>query len=221
MYSHSPLSVTDCDQSPKKTVVELKREIQDLKEENAKLRELLVEDVPELMKTMKNVIDSADPLKRSSFELPQSSTQSRPGSSSDDSQMPIPKSVPSVSSESVTPSTRESQSSKVEIHPGTGVMIAKLAWAYAINANSATVFVRHLLTAVFPTETLLVSNLRGGKRGRGDARLPLDKNKLEAIYSATLERWPGTKPSSIGVAINGKITELRAKSKNVSVPESP
>ncbi|KAM4568160.1 uncharacterized protein V3H82_012403 [Fundulus diaphanus] len=219
MYSHSPLSVTDCDQSPKKD--ELKREIQDLKEENAKLRELLVEDVPKLMKTMKNVIDLADPLKRSCFELPQSSTQSRPGSSSDDSQMPISKSVPSVSSESVTPSTRESQSSKVEIHPGTGVMIEKLAWAYAINANSATVFVRHLLTAVFPTETLLVSNLRGGKRGRGDARLPLDKNKLEAIYSATLERWPGTKPSSIGVAINGKNTELRAKSKNVSVPESP
>lgn len=45
MYSHSPLSVTDCDQSPKKTVVELKREIQDLKEENAKLRELLVEGI--------------------------------------------------------------------------------------------------------------------------------------------------------------------------------
>ncbi|XP_038144178.1 uncharacterized protein LOC119785398 isoform X3 [Cyprinodon tularosa] len=52
--------------------------------------------------------------------------------------------------------------SVVEIHPGTGVMIEKLAWAYAINANSATVFVRHLLTAVFPTETLLVQLLRSG-----------------------------------------------------------
>ncbi|CAG5971503.1 unnamed protein product, partial [Menidia menidia] len=201
MYSHSPLSVTDCDQSPKKTVVELKREIQDLKEENAKLRELLVEDVPELMKTMKNVIDLAEPLKRSSFELPQSSTQSRPGSSSDDSQMPIPKSVPSVSSESVTPSTIESQSSKVEIHPGTGVMIAKLAWAYAINANSATVFVRHLLTAVFPTETLLIIKLYFNPSAP----------YFFTCLGATLERWPGTKPSSIGVAINGKITELRAK----------
>lgn len=72
---------------------------------------------------------------------------------------------------------------QVEIHPGTRVMVEKVAWAYALNANSATVFVRHLLTAVFPLETLLVSNLRGGKRGRGDARLPLDKNKLDAIYS--------------------------------------
>lgn len=72
---------------------------------------------------------------------------------------------------------------QVEIYPGTGVMVEKLAWAYALNANSATVFVRHLLTAVFPLEILLVNNLRGGKRGGGDARLPLDKNKLDAIYS--------------------------------------
>ncbi|KAG5265322.1 hypothetical protein AALO_G00240980 [Alosa alosa] len=71
-------------------------------------------------------------------------------------------------------------------------MIDKLAWAYALNSNSATVFVRHLLTAVFPLEILLVSNLRGTKRSGGDTRLPLDKNKLDAIYSATLERFPGT-----------------------------
>ena len=76
-----------------------------------------------------------------------------------------------------------SLSKQVEIHPGTGVMVERLAWAYALNANSASVFVRHLLTAVFPVEVLLVSNLRGNKRGRGDARLPLDKNKLDAIYS--------------------------------------
>lgn len=72
---------------------------------------------------------------------------------------------------------------QVEIHPGTGVMVEKLAWAYALNANSATVFVRDLLTAVFPVEIPLVSNLRGGKRDGGDARLPLDKDKLDAIYS--------------------------------------
>ncbi|XP_060929852.1 uncharacterized protein LOC133004011 [Limanda limanda] len=200
-------------------MIELKREIQDLKEEKANLRELLVQDVPELLKTMKNVIDLAEPPKRSSSELttprlpPQSSPQSRPGSSSADSLLSLPRSSPSSStSESVIPS------SKVEIHPWTGVMVEKLAWAYAVNGNSATVFVRHLLTAVFPVEILLVSNLRGGKRGRGDARLPLDKRKLDAIYSATLERWPGTQPSSIGSTINGKITELRAKSKIVTTP---
>ncbi|CAB1445613.1 unnamed protein product, partial [Pleuronectes platessa] len=120
------------DKSLPKTVVELKREIQDLKEEDANLRELLVQDVPELLKTMKNVIDLAEPPKRSSSELttprlpPQSSPQSRPGSSSADSLLSLPRSSPSSStSESVIPS------SKVEIHPGTGVMVEKLAWAYA------------------------------------------------------------------------------------------
>lgn len=63
-------------------------------------------------------------------------------------------------------------------------MIYKLAWAYALNANSATVFVRHLLTAVFPVEVLLLSNLQTrNKQGGGDVHLPQDKNKLGAIYS--------------------------------------
>ncbi|XP_070827111.1 uncharacterized protein [Chaetodon trifascialis] len=226
MYSDSSPSVIHRDKRLPKTVAELKQEIQDLKEENANLRELLVQDVPELLKTMKNVIDVAETAKRSSLKLstpplpPQSSPLSRPGSSSADSLL----SPSSSTSESVIPSTRDSQSSKVEIHPGTGVMIEKLAWAYAVNANSATVFVRHLLTAVFPMEILLVRNLRGGKRGRGDARLPLDKTKLDAIYSkfqpgATLERWPGTQPFSQSSV--PKITELRAKSKSVSVTTPP
>lgn len=128
----------------------------------------------------------------------------------------------------------------------------KLAWTYALNSNTVTVFVRHLLTAVFPLDTLLVSNLRGTKRtGAGD-RLPLDKVKVNAIYSrfsatvlynedvlhyyasadksllsfciflffsfvgATIERFPQTPLSTIGSAINAKITELRAKNKSVT-----
>ncbi|XP_061563943.1 uncharacterized protein LOC133418981 [Cololabis saira] len=210
---------TSDDRSPRKTIFVLKQEIKDLKEENAKLKEMVVQDVPEILRTMKNILDSAVPPKRSRLDLttpplpPQSSY-----SSSANSSPSLPRSTPPSSmSESVTPSLTDSQSSKVEIHPGTGVMVEKLAWTYAFNANSATVFVRHLLTAVFPLEILLLSNLRGGKRGGGDARLPLDKKKLDAIYSATLERWPGTQLSSIGTTINGKITELRTKSRNVAV----
>lgn len=37
---------------------------------------------------------------------------------------------------------------QVEVHVGTGVMVEKLAWAYAVNANSATVFVRLHLSSV-------------------------------------------------------------------------
>lgn len=63
------------------------------------------------------------------------------------------------------------------------MFIDKLAWTYAENSNTATVFVRHLLVAVFPLETLLVSNLRGTNRGGADSRVPLDKLKVDAIYS--------------------------------------
>ncbi|KAF1377158.1 hypothetical protein PFLUV_G00197690 [Perca fluviatilis] len=201
-----------------KTVVELQQEIKDLKAENAKLKEMALQDVPGLLQSLRNIIDSAAPPKRSRVELATpspalaGSMQSRSTSPSATS-LSLPRSTLSSSSASASPTV--SQSSKVEIHPGTGVMVEKLAWAYALNANSATVFVRHLLTAVFPVEVLLVSNLRGNKRGRGEARLPLDKNKLNAIYSAALERWPGTQLSSIGSTINAKITELRSKSKNV------
>ncbi|KAF4115038.1 hypothetical protein G5714_002527 [Onychostoma macrolepis] len=159
-------------------------------------------DVPGLLLSLRNIIDSAAPPKRSRVE-PTKALPALPGSPQSRSSSPcatslsLPRSTLS-SSTSVSPSLTASQSSKVEIHPGTGVMVEKLAWAYAINANSATVFVRNLLTAVFPVEILLVSNLRGNKRGGGEARQPLDKNKLDAIYSATLEKWPGTQLSSIG-----------------------
>ncbi|XP_023809697.1 uncharacterized protein LOC111947331 [Oryzias latipes] len=212
MYCHPQTS----SRNPEKTVSELMQEIKELKEENANLKEMVVQDIPELMKTMKHVIKSVIPTKRSRLEL---NTPPMPPQSFSSSPPSPPGATESSSvSDTVTPSQKDSQSSKVEIYPGTGVLVEKLAWTYALNSHSATGFVRHLVTAVFPPEILLVSNLRGGKRGGGDARLPLDKHKLDAIYSATLERWPGTQIASIGTTINCKITELRAKSKNVAVP---
>ncbi|KAA0722333.1 hypothetical protein E1301_Tti007211 [Triplophysa tibetana] len=168
--------VSDNHNSPIQTVVELKQEIKDLKEENAKLKEIVLQDVPGLLLSLRNIIDSAAPPKRSRVE-PTKALPALPGSPQSRSSSPcatslfLPRSTLS-SSTSVSPSQTASQSSKVEIHPGTGVMVEKLAWAYAINANSATVFVRHLLTAVFPVEILLVINLRGNKRGGGEARQP-------------------------------------------------
>lgn len=45
MYSNSPPSVSHHDKNLTKTVVELKQEIQDLKEENAHLKDLLVQGI--------------------------------------------------------------------------------------------------------------------------------------------------------------------------------
>ncbi len=71
----------------------------------------------------------------------------------------------------------------MEISPGSNVFIDRLAWAVAQNANSASCFVRTLLTAVFPIDVLLVSNLRGTSRDSGPQRQALDKMKVDAIYS--------------------------------------
>ncbi|KAM3606032.1 uncharacterized protein V6R79_009663 [Siganus canaliculatus] len=115
MYCDSSPSVIHRDERLPKTVAELKQEIQALKEENANLRELLVQDVPELLKTMKNVIDLVETAERSSLELstpplpPQSSLLSRPSSSSAESLL----STSSSTSESIIPSTRDSRRSKV------------------------------------------------------------------------------------------------------------
>ncbi len=71
---------------------------------------------------------------------------------------------------------------QVEIYPGSNVHIDSLAWAVAQNVKSASCFARTLLTAVFPLDTLLVSNLRGTSRDGGQLRQGLDKGKVDAIY---------------------------------------
>ncbi|KAL1277331.1 hypothetical protein QQF64_024004 [Cirrhinus molitorella] len=66
---------------------------------------------------------------------------------------------------------------QVEISPGSNVFIDRLAWAVAQIANSASCVVRTLLTAVFPVDVLLVSNLRGTSRDSVPQRQALDKKK--------------------------------------------
>ncbi|KAF4115158.1 hypothetical protein G5714_002647 [Onychostoma macrolepis] len=77
-----------------------------------------------------------------------------------------------------------------------------------------------LLTAVFPIDVLLVSNLRGTSRDSGPQRQALDKMKVDAIYRATLQKWPHVVPSSIGAAINAKLTEIRGKKEERKNPET-
>lgn len=82
----------------------------------------------------------------------------------------------------------------VEIYPGSNIFIVRLAWAVAQNANSASSFVQTFLSAVFPMDVLLVSNLRGKSRDSGDQRQALEKSKVDAIYRATLAKWPNVNP---------------------------
>ncbi|MGH0127790.1 UNVERIFIED_CONTAM: hypothetical protein FKN15_032095 [Acipenser sinensis] len=100
---------------------------------------------------------------------------------------------------------------KVEIYPGTGVFCDKLVWALANNSHTATSFVRTLLVNLFPLDVLLKSNLRGRSKDTTEHRPALDATKIDAIYRATLQKWPNTPQAFIGSAINGKLAELRNK----------
>ncbi|XP_041926093.1 uncharacterized protein LOC121712067 isoform X2 [Alosa sapidissima] len=224
MYGGIPQTSSDEINNLKKSVSALTQKNIDLEKECQKWKDLVLQDVPGLIFGMKKIIcQPASPRTPGSEDCP---SQCLPyftqPTSSPSSTVSTQSSSPSASSQSSKMAidagsgdmdTTSSSPSKVEIFKGSGVMVDKLAWAYAVNANSCTTFVRQLLTAVFPPEVLLVSNLRGTNKGKGEARLPLEKTKVDAIYNATLERWPGTPLSLIGSSINGKITEMRNKVK--------
>ncbi|KAF4114120.1 hypothetical protein G5714_004343 [Onychostoma macrolepis] len=143
------------------------------------------------------------------------------GLESDERNKPLPKKRTPVPPSRYTDSDEtDVENTPVEISPGSNVFIDRLAWAVAQNANSASCFVRTLLTAVFPIDVLLVSNLRGTSRDSGPQRQALDKMKVDAIYRATLQKWPHVVPSSIGAAINAKLTEIRGKKKERKNPET-
>lgn len=61
-----------------------------------------------------------------------------------------------------------------------------LAWAVAHNVNSASQFVRMLLTAVFFMDVLLVINLHSKSRDSGGQHQAPEKNKMDVIYSTCL-----------------------------------
>ncbi|RXM37182.1 hypothetical protein EOD39_3148 [Acipenser ruthenus] len=100
----------------------------------------------------------------------------------------------------------------VEVYKGSNVYSEGMVWKAAIQANSATAMARTLLLGVFDMDTLLRSNLRGGKSKRAnyaDQKEGLDPLKLDAIYSATMKKFPNAKRGQIGVGINSKLSEIR------------
>ncbi|KAG9275102.1 hypothetical protein AMEX_G9578 [Astyanax mexicanus] len=107
---------------------------------------------------------------------------------------------------------------QVEVYPGSGIFCAEHAWLAANMARSPTAMVRALLLGVFDMDTLLNSNLRGGRSRRpsySDQHAPLDPEKLNAIYNATLARFPLARKGQIGTGINSKLSEIRFRSRKV------
>ncbi|KAK5898294.1 hypothetical protein CgunFtcFv8_015725 [Champsocephalus gunnari] len=80
----------------------------------------------------------------------------------------------------------------IEIVKGSGVFCKRDAWKASIHTTSGTAMVRTLLLGTFPLETLLQSNLNGGKPKRGDGEQleALDPGKKAALIEATMKKWP-------------------------------
>ncbi|KAJ8346668.1 hypothetical protein SKAU_G00280690 [Synaphobranchus kaupii] len=180
-------------------MAQLSEENARLKEENCHLKDLLVKEIPGVLSAMKQSVRTYSPTSSSEVSF-QSSSSPRPQPSSHSP-------VPQMSRES----SDEAFSEMVEIYSGTQVFCDKLSWAAAVNASSVSVFVRTLVMSVFPVDVLLKSNLRGQIREGKQSKEPLDNKKIDAIFRATLKKWPNTTPSQIGSAINAKLNELRSK----------
>ncbi|KAF4114057.1 hypothetical protein G5714_004280 [Onychostoma macrolepis] len=73
-----------------------------------------------------------------------------------------------------------SAKTQIEVIKGCGVFCQAEAWRAARLATSATAMVQNLLLGTFDLETLLKSNLNGGKPTRGDGE-QLDQIKKAAI----------------------------------------
>lgn len=99
-----------------------------------------------------------------------------------------------------------------EVFPGSGVMCESRALRRANQSATPTAMVRNLLVGVFDKQTLLSSNLRGGSSKTSpyhNHHAPLDPHKLNAIYDATLARFPNVRRAQIGISINSKLSEIR------------
>ncbi|XP_029925800.1 uncharacterized protein LOC115372237 [Myripristis murdjan] len=109
--------------------------------------------------------------------------------------------------------------SQVEVYPGSGVLCDMRSWHAANQAQSPTAMARTLLLGVFDMDTLMNSNLRGGRSRRPafhPQRSALDPHKINAIFNATLARFPHARKGVIGTGINSKLSEIRFRSRRAN-----
>ncbi|XP_031132577.1 uncharacterized protein LOC116034167 [Sander lucioperca] len=108
---------------------------------------------------------------------------------------------------------------QVEVYPGSGVLCDVRSWQAANQAPSPTAMARLLLLGVFDMNTLMSSNLRGGRSRRPafhPQRNALDPHKINAIFNAILARFPLAKRGVIGSGINSKLSEIRFHSRRAN-----
>ncbi|XP_035985355.1 neurofilament medium polypeptide-like isoform X2 [Fundulus heteroclitus] len=168
---------------------ELRNELQTLKNENERLKDIIINHIPQIksdlaiiaQKTGRTPVEDLD----SSFlTFVQPIPERR---SSTEETEPFKKSHMVTELFGETPQTAStaetSAKTQIEVIKGSGVFCQAEAWKAARLATSATAMVRNLLMGTFVLETLLKSNLNGGKptRGDGEQLVALDQIKKAAI----------------------------------------
>ncbi|XP_038125742.1 uncharacterized protein LOC119773028 isoform X2 [Cyprinodon tularosa] len=195
---------------------ELRNELQTLKKENERLKDIIINHIPQIQsdlsiiaqKTGRTPVEDLD----SSLTFVQPIPERR---LSTEETEPFKKShmVTELVGETSQTASRAETSAKtqIEVIKGSGVFCWAEAWKAARLATSATAMVRNLLLGTFDLETLLKSNLNGGKptRGDGEQLVALDQIKKAAINDATLKKWPAVSRGQLGTSINSKLTELK------------
>ncbi|XP_028676363.1 uncharacterized protein LOC114665880 isoform X2 [Erpetoichthys calabaricus] len=190
-------------------VQQLEKEKADLEKENRHLKDMLVSEIPSLLSTMRQTISGEEK------ETPPLDVFSN----DEDDSFSSAYTTPSLQAQSPVQASEEANlynpahaTNYVEVYKGSNVFCDGMVWKAATQANSPTAMARTFLLGVFDMATLLRSNLRGGKSKRAnyaDQKEGLDPAKLDAIYNATLEKFPNAKRGQIGVGINSKLSEIR------------
>ncbi|XP_038123104.1 uncharacterized protein LOC119771308 [Cyprinodon tularosa] len=173
---------------------ELRNELQTLKKENERLKDIIINHIPQIQsdlsiiaqKTGRTPVEDLD----SSLTFVQPIPERR---LSTEETEPFKKShmVTELVGETSQTASRAETSAKtqIEVIKGSGVFCRAEAWKAARLATSATAMVRNLLLGTFDLETLLKSNLNGGKptRGDGEQLVALDQIKKAAIIGINID----------------------------------
>ncbi|KAJ7990623.1 hypothetical protein DPEC_G00302310 [Dallia pectoralis] len=171
---------------------ELRNEVNSLKNENARLKDIIISQIPQMKsdlaiiaqkKTGRTPVEDLDS-SFSTFGEVQPTPERRQSPEETEPFKESPMVTERFRETSQTAATAEaSAKTQIEVIKGSGVFCQAEAWKAARLAISATAMVRNLLLGTFDLETLLKSNLNGGKptRGDGEQLVALDQIKKAAI----------------------------------------
>ncbi|XP_034152089.1 myosin heavy chain, clone 203-like isoform X1 [Esox lucius] len=176
---------------------ELRNEVHSLKNENARLKDIIINQIPQMKsdiaiiaqkKTGRTPVEDLDS-SFSTFGEMQPTPERRQSPEDTEPFKESPMVTERFRETPQTAATAEtSAKTQMEVIKGSGVFCQAEAWKAARLAPSATAMVRNLLLGTFDLETLLKSNLNGGKptRGDGEQLVALDQIKKAAIIATLL-----------------------------------